>query len=207
MITILLYKYYNKSTPYLDNICPYNICPNNNNNICLDNIQLIQFALKRYIKDFDKICSDNNILYWADGGTLLGAVRNNGIIPHDDDLDICIFQEDFDKLSQIIKTHNDYEIIYFNEFIYKFKRKDIKANVWIDIFIVSKDNQGLITYVKKSHRDRWPKFYYKVSEVFPIKRVKFEDSYVSIPNKPIPYLERGYGKDWKTPIAYNRHIS
>ena len=99
---------------------------------------------KKCMKDFDKICSDNNISYWADGGTLLGAVRDKGIIPHDDDLDVCIFQEDFDKLSRILNTHPVYELILHNNFIYKVKRRDMNANVWIDLFTVSKDNEGIM---------------------------------------------------------------
>jgi len=172
---------------------------------CYDNIQLIQFALKKCMKDFHKICSDNNISYWADGGTLLGAVRDKGIIPHDDDLDVCIFQEDFEKLSSVLKTHPIYEIVLVHNYIYKVKRRDLKANVWVDLFVVSKDDKGIIRYDKKEHRERWSKFYYKESEVFPIKNVPFEDYYISVPNNPIPYLERGYGKNWKTPIVYQRH--
>jgi phosphorylcholine metabolism protein LicD len=172
---------------------------------CYDNIQLVQFALKKCMKDFDKICYDNNISYWADGGTLLGAVRDKGIIPHDDDLDICIFQEDFDKLSIILNTHPVYELILYDNFIYKIKRRDMNANVWIDVFIVSKNNEGVIRYIKKEHSDKWPKFYYKESEVYPLKRIPFEDHYISVPNDPVPYLERGYGKSWKTPVVYNRH--
>lgn len=170
-----------------------------------DDLQLIQFALKQCMKDFDGICSDNNILYWADSGTLLGAIRNKGIIPHDDDIDICIFQEDFDKLLEILKTNPKYEIIH-DGFIHKFKRRDIKkAKVWIDLFIVSRDNKGIIIYDNMIHRQKWPKFYYRDSETFPLKRVPFEDYYISVPSDPIPYFERGYGKDWKIPIVYDRH--
>jgi lipopolysaccharide cholinephosphotransferase len=172
---------------------------------CYDNIQLVQFALKKYMKDFDKICSDNNISYWADSGTLLGAVRNKGIIPHDDDIDVCVFQKDFDKLSDVLKTHPVYELIILGNFS-KVKRRDVNANVWIDIFIVSNE-KGIIKYAKEEHRNLWPKMIYKEYEVFPLQRVPFEDYYITVPNNPIPYLERSYGKDWKTPVVYDRHKS
>ena len=81
----------------------------------------------------------------------------------------------------------------------------MNANVWIDVFIVSKNNKGVIRYIRKDHRDKWPKFYYKESEVYPLKRVQFEDHYITAPNDPVPYLERGYGENWKTPMVYNRH--
>ena len=50
--------------------------------------------LYQMLYDIDKILLKNNIKYYIDGGTLLGAVRHKGIIPWDDDGDLCIFKKD-----------------------------------------------------------------------------------------------------------------
>lgn len=61
-------------------------------------IQLLSLELLRF---FDLVCKKYELEYWLDYGTLLGAVRNGGFIPWDDDIDLGMIREDYERLVEV----------------------------------------------------------------------------------------------------------
>lgn len=64
-------------------------------------LRKVQLRLVDMLVEIDKVCRKNNINYWIDFGTLLGAVRHGGFIPWDDDLDIAMPTEDLQRFKKI----------------------------------------------------------------------------------------------------------
>lgn len=58
----------------------------------LRKVQLIQLDM---LIEFDRICKANNLKYQLFAGSLLGAIRHNGFIPWDDDVDVAMLRSDY----------------------------------------------------------------------------------------------------------------
>lgn len=105
------------------------------------------------MNEIDRICRSENIRYYLAGGTLLGAVRHKGFIPWDDDMDISMPRDDYDRFLEIMKARENsvYKILaieYTEGYPYPFAKvvdsrtrlveeigKDIpEMGIFIDVF-------------------------------------------------------------------------
>lgn len=87
------------------------------------------------LKDFNDLCIKNDIKYSLHGGTLLGAIREKGFIPWDDDMDVTMTRNEFEKFKLIIKQSEILSFSYEYGLSRIFKQLDNGIFVWLDIFI------------------------------------------------------------------------
>eukprot|EP00794_Sanderia_malayensis_P003053 gene3053-3515_t len=173
-----------------------------------------QLAIARLVFVFDRICRRHGIKYWMMRGSLLGTVRHKGFIPWDNDQDIGILREDFEKFR--IYSHELPSDIFFqnrssdkeyNKFKYVpgGKLRDNKGcygfcaegpckhhnGLQIDIFIFEvKDNAMIEEYSST-------KGLYKI-DIFPLKELEFEGFPVYVPKNYEKMLRLKYGANYMT---------
>lgn len=132
-------------------------------------LRIAQLRMCEMLKFIDKICKENNLIYWLDSGTLLGAARHKGFIPWDDDTDICmplnevrklkqIFQEKYQDSDFVLHCHET-DSMYMNgwivlrdlysEYIQESNLHNIRKykGLQIDIFPVEDNTVGIFHYV------------------------------------------------------------
>lgn len=68
------------------------------------NLRLLQEGNATLLKVFAQKCEKAGLKYWLDFGTLLGCVRHKGFIPWDDDLDVSMLREDYEKLLTLLPS-------------------------------------------------------------------------------------------------------
>lgn len=64
----------------------------------------VWYAELELLKKFDEVCQKYQLTYFAEYGTLLGAIRHHGFIPWDDDIDVIMFRDDYMKLQEVAAT-------------------------------------------------------------------------------------------------------
>jgi len=92
----------------------------------------IQLAELKILKEIKRVCSQNNITWWIDFGTLLGAARHKGFIPWNDDIDICMMRDDFTSFIETFNKHTS--------------DKNLKAGLYTS-------ESGIYNMIKISHQE------------------------------------------------------
>lgn len=182
--------------------------------IQLGNTEANQNALK-LLAIVTETLNKDNVAYYVDAGTLLGIVRDNALIPWDDDLDIAINSTDTDKCFQSItsllerlelefntpwelfinKARNDYNSIHKGDCA-SFKLRPIKAQrklAQLDVFIKYVDEE-LMHYVISSRGFTMPS-----SHLLTTEKYQFNNITLNLPSNATSYLATHYGDDWQTP--------
>lgn len=71
-----------------------------------------QLVMLRLLKALDTLCKEEGLVYWLDAGTLLGAARHGGFIPWDDDIDVMMPWDDYQRLYAVAADKLPFDMFF-----------------------------------------------------------------------------------------------
>lgn len=144
-------------------------------------IQKLEFNI---LKEFKKYCEKNNIGFFLVGGTLLGAIRHQGFIPWDDDIDVGMMRVDYNKLIEKVKKdpfldkkkrykvllpleenhiYPYIKIVDTNTIAYeKYINKKYATGLWVDVFPYDYGADVIEEIKKLNKKQKRYKLFFKV---------------------------------------------
>jgi hypothetical protein len=168
--------------------------------------------IKKILFDITDILTRNNITYWLDYGTLLGAVRNTQIIFWDNDCDVCIFEEDRERVNALaedigklgLKLHM--HAFKDSGFQIKFDGNANFHSEHMDIFCWCRDGDILrrrfyIGLDSPTGTDTKKGKDFPVKWVEPLSTITLEGRKFPCPNNPKEFCAFRYGPFWQTPMT------
>lgn len=170
--------------------------------------------LKQMFEELLQFFEKHNIKYWIDGGTLLGCHRDKGQISYDDDIDLGMDMENYNKILGIINDFetDDYKIRYENKGVLKivdesngYTRNTVAGETGprlacIDIFMFKLED-GQYTLFSEKHRELFKNCIYNEDDLFPLREYNYEDVIVTGAKNPENYLTNYYG-NYKEKVVY-----
>ena len=159
---------------------------------------------------WNKFSKENNICYWATAGTLLGAIRHNGFIPWDNDIDICIFLSDLNDIKWKLSKQDE---IKFIEVEIGLRLYLDNLNYFIDVFVCDYDENNTIKYAGFVFDDKptwyindlFPKEFFFKDELFPLQEHSFENTSIMVPNNSNNFLYRAFSNNCLTECKISSH--
>jgi lipopolysaccharide cholinephosphotransferase len=141
------------------------------------------------LKEVISIFNSNNIRHMICGGTLLGAVTTGKFIPWDDDIDVCVFEEDYDRVIDcLIKSLPNGMVVQCNK---------TEPNYYLGWIKVRDQQSKVFPYAAKYKENGvW-------IDIYKIIRMKEKDVKYRIAKENIDYLNRRYAVGGVSPEEYN----
>lgn len=95
-----------------------------------ENLKILQKELLNIFKVFSRKCDENNLAYYLFFGSLIGAIRHQGFIPWDDDIDIAMPREDYDRFIALYKEglNEEYFLEWYGAQLYQSNSPILRIN-------------------------------------------------------------------------------
>jgi len=151
------------------------------------------------LKEARDILNKLGVQYFLMGGTLLGFMREKDFIPHDDDMDIGVFSQDWTpKITEEFQAQGWQWASAMGKVEQGLEYRFIKDGIQLDVFFWYKESDyyWYAAWWKSNAPENIIKLRF---DPFQINHFRINEEIFNIPSNPEHWLEQIYGQDWRTP--------
>lgn len=154
-----------------------------------------KYLLLYLLKQFKKVCQSASIVYYASGGTCLGAIRNKGIIPWDDDIDVMMSRDSYDLFVErcsyllpenVVIRSRENDPYFCGEYIKLCYKDDVDgfSDLSMDVFFLDNTNPQRKFFRAIQNRILLDLFFIKTYKVSKMGKGNYY-----VPNNPLRHLQ------------------
>lgn len=167
--------------------------------------------LKYLLREWMRLAEEHNIIWFCNGGTLLGAIRDKGFVHYDNDIDLVVLLHDYNTIKRLLSDTCVVEECEPGFQLHLKGRRFPFIDLWLQAPNPENPDEIILACPFVNNHPTyganlvWPNEKYATQDIMNLVKLPFEDMMVNVPNNYETYVKRMYGDDCLVRYVIQEH--